>query len=150
MERLVASGLQATNLKHPDGGRDPATTGGWRQRQGNCLWPWRAPGVSPDLEQMIEEHQRALKQAATITDTIHCSCPDVDGSCSAITIANPGDSDSFLFTIPLPRITPDQQTELDEPITLSEIQEAIRALATRKTPGLDGLPNTDPELLQSY
>ncbi|KAJ1171062.1 hypothetical protein NDU88_002933 [Pleurodeles waltl] len=47
---------------------------------------------------------------------------------------------SFLNPLHLPHFTVDQRLDLEEPLTLSELQESIRALATGKSTGPDGLP----------
>ncbi len=39
----------------------------------------------------------------------------------------------------LPSLSPDQQTELEMPFTLGELQSAVEAAAASKAPGLDGL-----------
>ncbi len=52
-----------------------------------------------------------------------------------------GDSDIrdfFLYTLNLPKLTEQQKSELDSPITTEEIVEVIRSLPSSKSPGLNG------------
>uniref|UniRef100_A0A803JYV6 Reverse transcriptase domain-containing protein n=1 Tax=Xenopus tropicalis TaxID=8364 RepID=A0A803JYV6_XENTR len=47
---------------------------------------------------------------------------------------------NYLDTIPIPRLSPLLRAQLNNPITLEEVQEAITSLQPNKTPGPDGLP----------
>lgn len=47
---------------------------------------------------------------------------------------------SYLGTIPLPNLTPEQCSLLERPISCEEVQDAIASLKNGKSPGPDGLP----------
>lgn len=48
--------------------------------------------------------------------------------------------DSLLNQIAFPTLDPSAHKHLDSPITLEEVKQALRALQSGKTPGVDGLP----------
>ncbi|KAJ1207272.1 hypothetical protein NDU88_002663 [Pleurodeles waltl] len=52
----------------------------------------------------------------------------------------PQDVEQFLTGVSLPWITAEQCLELDDPLLLSEIREAIQSLANGMAPGPDGIP----------
>lgn len=53
--------------------------------------------------------------------------------------ATPADITSFLAGVTTLSLT--QRSSFDSPVTLEELQIAVRCLANNKSPGLDGLPN---------
>ncbi|GAA6078167.1 receptor-type tyrosine-protein phosphatase F-like [Tachysurus ichikawai] len=48
-------------------------------------------------------------------------------------------SQAELFQL-LPKLIPDQQQDLDSPLTSEEVIKAVQELPTSQTPGLDGIP----------
>lgn len=51
--------------------------------------------------------------------------------------ATPTNIDTFLSTLSLPHLTPDQQAHIDTPQTEEEVRQAITASSNGKTPGPD-------------
>lgn len=46
--------------------------------------------------------------------------------------------DDYLFNIPLSKLSPDQVSALEAPLTVDELEVAMLSFARNKTPGLDG------------
>lgn len=60
---------------------------------------------------------------------------------SSTSACNTEELDSFLGSIDFPVLSDQARQMLDAPLTLKEIQKALRSLQTWKTPGDDGLPS---------
>ncbi|KAJ1138146.1 hypothetical protein NDU88_004537 [Pleurodeles waltl] len=113
LERLRCLDYMAQSAKTYDMADKVGSLLAWLIRQDHPYHPFAAlwSTVGPLLYTPQEIHD---EQVCHYTDLYH--------SVAATTCE---DIDSFLSMTPLPRIMPDQQTEMDEPITLAEIQEAI-------------------------
>lgn len=48
--------------------------------------------------------------------------------------------EDFLGNLEIPTITQEEREELESPITLVELQQAVTSMANQKSPGPDGLP----------
>uniref|UniRef100_A0A803K2L7 Reverse transcriptase domain-containing protein n=1 Tax=Xenopus tropicalis TaxID=8364 RepID=A0A803K2L7_XENTR len=70
------------------------------------------------------------------------------------TTYTPDQLSKYIGDIPLPKLAPHSMVQLNSPITLEEVREAVASLQPQKTPGPDGLPSdwykTSSEILTPW